>query len=125
MKIVKKIQNSKVNSLTWYEISEKIQKSKINSLTWYDFIEYIFFGPQLSIKISIFNEKSNFWYSDHPEITPGLNTFWKETHLQGQHVDTSRNKLPKKPSQEKSAAGASRLTRFIWDMGVGILLVGI
>ena len=33
---------------------------------------YFFFGLQLCIKISIFNEQSNFWYSDHPEITPCL-----------------------------------------------------
>ena len=49
----------------------KIQKSKIHSLTWYDFIEY-FFGVQLYIKILILNEELNFWYSDHPKITPGL-----------------------------------------------------
>ena len=35
-------------------------------------MEHIFFGVQLCIKISIFNEKSDFCYSDHPEITPGL-----------------------------------------------------
>ena len=36
-------------------------------------MENVLFGVQLCIKISIFNEKSDFCYSDHPEITPGLN----------------------------------------------------
>ena len=35
-------------------------------------MENVVFGVQLCIKISIFNEKSDFCYSDHPEITPGL-----------------------------------------------------
>ena len=30
------------------------------------------FGAQLCIKTSIFNERSDFCYSDHPEFTPGL-----------------------------------------------------
>ena len=35
-------------------------------------MENVLFGVQLCIKTSIFNEKSDFCYSDHPEITPGL-----------------------------------------------------
>ena len=35
-------------------------------------MENVIFGVQLCIKMSIFNEKSDFCYSDHPEITPGL-----------------------------------------------------
>ena len=35
-------------------------------------MENVVFGVQLCIKMSIFNEKSDFCYSDHPEITPGL-----------------------------------------------------
>ena len=42
---------------------------------WVYLMEHIFFGVQLCIKISIFNEKSNFWYSDHPEISPSMTIF--------------------------------------------------
>ena len=72
MKILKKSKNAKL--IPWLDM-KIVKKSKIPKLIpWPDMtlLNFHIFGPQLSIKISIFNEKSNFWYSDHPEITPGL-----------------------------------------------------
>ena len=40
---------------------------------WVYLMEHIFFELQLCIEILIFKEKSNFAYTDHPEITPSLN----------------------------------------------------
>ena len=39
-------------------------------------MEHMFFEVQLCIKISIFNEKSNFCYSDHPGLGTGLHNGW-------------------------------------------------
>ena len=72
MKILKKSKNAKL--IPWLDM-KLVKKSKIPKLIpWPDMtlLNFHIFGVQLSIKISIFNEKSNFWYSDHPEITPGL-----------------------------------------------------
>ena len=63
---------------------------------WVYLMEHIFFGVQLCIKISIFNEKSNFWYSDHPEITPGL------------HVPPARRGAPPPGPPDGSAAPGPR-----------------
>ena len=39
---------------------------------WVYLMEHIFFELQLCIEILIFKEKSNFGYTDHPEITTSL-----------------------------------------------------
>ena len=72
MKILKKSKNAKL--IPWLDM-KIVKKSKIPKLIpWPDMtlLNFHIFGVQLCIKISIFNEKSNFWYSDHPEITPCL-----------------------------------------------------
>ena len=76
MKIVKTSKNTKLIPWLDMKIVKKIQKNKINSLTWYDFIEFdCFGGPIIYQNIDNLNKACpnhlGDWYFTGNYPTPG------------------------------------------------------